>query len=508
MRPLPPIVLRICDLDGVAREHRCPTPKLQIGSHPSTGLTFSGRGVADYHCALESTYDGYILRDRGSGSGTFVNNERLTEPRNVRPGDRIYIGQYQLELLPPPAAPVLVRPPPPRTHRRPSVALGSVAILALSFAALWLARPVVAPDPAPTIPPLAAAPQVPAAPGPPVQARPRRLVQHEVIPGETIADIAARYDVSPPRLIADNDLNPDAPLTPARVLHVEAVEAVDPPLPRLRLVHRVEPGDTWTSLGERFGVDVELLRRFNPTLGEDLAAATEFILWVDPQIESRHDEPVRVHFPVVGDARSVGTPSSGRLERGLRLPASLEYQSVRPKFQYGSSHTIEHLRTAIARFRRLYRYDGVVVVSDLSAAGGGPLSPHGSHQSGRDVDVWLPALKGTYQSRHLAEDRKPRDVEINWFAAWGLVESLLATGQIQYIFLDSSLLPNLYRAGKRMGAAPEHLAAIQWQPPGQPGARHDAPVRHAANHVGHFHVRFKCGPADDRCTNRAAVEAP
>ena len=521
--PSPPISLRIADLAGGTRELVWPRAKLQIGSHPSSDLVLPGRGVAEYHCALESTPTGHVLRDRGSRTGTFVNSERLTEPRALQPGDRIYIGEYQLELVPTAVAvteplPVVPSRPLPararvRGYRGPAIVVALLAIAGWVAWALWAGWSTAGPRTPVTTRAarsVAEAAVQPAAPTPPP--RPRTVVRHEVIPGETIADIAARYGVSASRLIDDHGLNPDVPPPPGTEL---VFEAIDPPLPRLRLRHVLAPGDTLTGIGERFGIDVELLRRYNPQLGAaaELVPGEQLVIWVDPQIERRHDEAVRLSFPVAADALSIGAPTLGSLERGIQLPASPYYERVHPALQYGSSHAIQHLQTAIARFRQLYRYQGVLVVSDLSKNGGGPLPPHKSHQAGRDVDIWLPALKGTYQRRHLADDRKPKFAEINWYAAWGLVESLLATGEVQYVFLDISLHPRLHEAGQRLGAAPDMLAQLQWQPPDADPelarrARYNAPVRHAAEHNGHIHVRFRCGPNEPRCTHKVDVEDP
>jgi LysM repeat protein len=514
----PPISLRIADLTGGTRELIWQRPKLQIGSHPTSDLVLPGRGVAEYHCALEATPGGPVLRDRGSRTGTFVNSERLTEPRALRPGDRIYIGEYQLELLvsaepEPPTAVTAVLPALPRAPTRARRRGPALAVLLLGLAgAAWFAwaaattgepRTPVTTRAARSAAEPAVLPAI-ATPAP----RVKTVVHHEVIPGETIADIAARYGVSASRLIDDHGLNPDVPPPPGTEL---VFEAIDPPLPRLRLRHVLEPGDTLTGIGERFGIDVELLRRYNPDLRDELVPGEQLVIWVDPQIERRHDEPVRLSFPVATDALSIGAPTSGSLEHGIQLPASDQYERVHPALQYGSSHAIAQLQLAIAGFRQRYRYAGVLVISDLSQEGGGKLPPHSSHQSGRDVDIWLPALKGTYQRRHLAEDRKPRHAEINWYAAWALVESLLATGQVQYIFLDQTLLPSLYRAAERLGAPPELLTQIQWQPEGTDPllaqrARYHAPVRHADAHTGHIHVRFKCGPLETRCTQKADAE--
>jgi LysM repeat protein len=518
MQP-PAIVLRLRDIRGCDREFAWPEPKLQIGSHPTSGLVLQGRGVSEYHCALERTRSGYVLRDRGSRAGTFVNSERLTEPRTIHPGDRIYIGEYELELGAPPPTPeptvIAFVAPPPAPHRsRRRLALAAVLTVgAALLAALWPR----APQPPATATSTAAPAPTPTAVTPPLPpAQPQRAasvrkirVQHQVVPGETVAEIAERYNVSASQLIRDHDLNPDQPPPPGTLL---GFLAVDPPLPKLRLAYTTERDDTWQLLAERFDVGVEQLRRANDHLHGRLHAGDHLKIWVNPQIELRRDEVVRVAFPVPSGARSIGSPGKGQLDGGIQLPPSAHYERVNPRLHFATGHTLKHLQQAIARFRQLYRYKGVLVISDLSQQGGGPLPPHKSHQSGRDVDIWLPALKGTFFPRDLKNDRKPRNEEINWYAAWGLVESLLSTGQIKYIFLDSALHPRLYAAASSMGADPELRAEIQGRPDDDPDlvarTRLRATIRHADGHTGHIHVRFECPPDDDVCTNRDTAEDP
>lgn len=493
------ISLRISSLDGAAREQSWSTAAVRIGSDPASDLVVSGRGVAAHHCVLEHTAAGVVLRDLGARA-TFINSEPLDHPRVVRAGDRIYVGEAALELVAARSpAPRTTAPAPPRA--RPLAVLG---LAAAGLAVFVLARPP-APPPAPSPPARPAVLQPSPAPPPEPEPEPEPptrepvTVHHEVIPGELLADIAARYHVSVQGLARSNHLSPDVPPPEGTVLEFMAL---DPPLRKLRLRHTVEAGDTWAGLSERFDLDVELLRRYNQGIRGELVPGSEFIVWVDPHISRRRDVPGYSQFKISPDARSVGAPSGGSLERGIQLPPSSHYERIYPDLQYGSSHTIEHLQRGIAMFRQRYDYEGVLVVANLSHPAGGPFHPHQSHQSGRDVDIWLPALKGTYQAKHLKTDRKPKFAEINWFAAWGLVESLLATGEVKYVFLDSSLLPTLHAAAAEMGAPPDMLAKIQLDPSSS------APVRHAAAHTGHFHVRFRCGQSDLRCSERPEIEEP
>jgi hypothetical protein len=110
----------------------------------------------------------------------------------------------------------------------------------------------------------------------------------------------------------------------------------------------------------------------------------------------------------------------------------------------------------------------------------------------------MPTLRGVYKSSYLEKDRKPRPNEIDWFATWGLVRALIDTGQVVHIFLEYELQAKLHHAAKTMGATDEELEKALQYPRGNwaPGI-----VGHSAGHVGHIHVRFKCGPLDQQCGN-------
>jgi hypothetical protein len=89
--------------------------------------------------------------------------------------------------------------------------------------------------------------------------------------------------------------------------------------------------------------------------------------------------------------------------------------------------------------------------------------------------------------------------EIDWDATWALIEALIETNQIQYIFLEYSRQKRLYAAAKRAGVAKSRLA--KWiQYPNKPKTNNGI-VRHAEGHTAHIHVRFNCGPTEDRCVS-------
>jgi len=153
---------------------------------------------------------------------------------------------------------------------------------------------------------------------------------------------------------------------------------------------------------------------------------------------------------------------------------------------------------ALASFRNRSGYRGELVVGDLSQAGGGSYGPHRSHQSGRDVDLWLPISGGAYRRgcvRCGTDLCRPEPHEVDWRATWQLVQALAARGSAQDIFLAWQLHPQLRRAASELGAPePELDRTIQ-----HPVRGRATLVKHAAGHTHHLHVRFRCPANDPGC---------
>ncbi len=336
----------------------------------------------------------------------------------------------------------------------------------------------------------------------------RKWIRHEIIPGETLQDIADRYGVYRKSLIRWNKMDPDRPrLYAGKTLKVYA-EHVPPE--RVEISYVVKYGDTWAKIAEAHGIEESDLRRWNLKVPRRFKAGTKLVVWLEP--EDLEEEP---EFALSGGgeqgeaaiekndallplekfstrSESVGSPNSGRISNSTQLPENPPlYTRLRPEEAYASSHTIATLQLAVARWRRDSGYLGKLVIAALSKRGGGRLSPHKSHQSGRDVDIRMPVKKGVKGS--LAENAS----QVDWDATWGLVRALLETGQIQYIFLSYERQPYLYKAAKRAGASKDELE--KWIQYPRKNHTNNGVVRHAKGHTAHIHVRFHCGPKEPRC---------
>ncbi len=193
-------------------------------------------------------------------------------------------------------------------------------------------------------------------------------------------------------------------------------------------------------------------------------------------------------------ASSVGAPNDGRLKGGVRLPAEGPGFLRRKRgSQWGTDETIALTTWAAGRMAEAFPGTAPLVVGDISRAKGGRIRPHRSHQSGRDVDIAFPEKGNRDRTRF---NGKLRAGGVDFDKAWFVLESLLLTDRVEYIFADRKLLGPLAKAARRAGWPESELDPLILMP-GEKGYR--GIIRHAPGHGAHFHVRFKCPEGDDAC---------
>lgn len=70
-----------------------------IGRSPACTLVLEDEYASSRHAALSPQADGWWIEDLSSRNGTFIDDERLTGPHQLKVGDVIRIGQTTLELV-------------------------------------------------------------------------------------------------------------------------------------------------------------------------------------------------------------------------------------------------------------------------------------------------------------------------------------------------------------------------------------------------------------------------
>jgi len=77
---------------------------VEVGKLPGSDLQLTGERVSRTHCRLTPTPDGWRIDDLASTNGLFVNGRRVGAAR-LRLGDKVRIGEYELEWASPEPAP-------------------------------------------------------------------------------------------------------------------------------------------------------------------------------------------------------------------------------------------------------------------------------------------------------------------------------------------------------------------------------------------------------------------
>ncbi len=341
-----------------------------------------------------------------------------------------------------------------------------------------------------------------------------RWIKVEVIGGDRLEEIAQRYGVSRSSIIRWNKLDEKKPfIRKGQELRVRTDRDV---APREKITYAVQKGDTWGKIADQHGVDVDRLHLWNRKVPTRFKAGEKLVVYVEP-LPVADDEVIAAGatarsgkdgamtgrgsanaraaaIPLAKirmDSRSTGRPNRGHIQNSVQIPENPKLYTLRnPDQSYGSSHAIMQLQSGFANFRRDYHYAGQIYIGDMSKKGGGRLSPHSSHQSGRDVDIRLPVVAGVKGPASSVS-------EVDWDAAWALIKSIVDTGEVEYVFLTHDRQKQLYAAARRAGESKASLARYM-QYPNPPKTNHGI-VRHSKGHTVHFHVRFHCGPKESQC---------
>jgi serine phosphatase RsbU (regulator of sigma subunit) len=94
--------LRVSDPQQQTRDCRVGPAGLLIGRSSAVQLVLEGDGVSRRHASLESTPQGWSIRDLNSRNGTRINGQPITQ-HTLQPGDVIEISSYRLWLVGQPA---------------------------------------------------------------------------------------------------------------------------------------------------------------------------------------------------------------------------------------------------------------------------------------------------------------------------------------------------------------------------------------------------------------------
>jgi penicillin-insensitive murein endopeptidase len=172
-------------------------------------------------------------------------------------------------------------------------------------------------------------------------------------------------------------------------------------------------------------------------------------------------------------------PNNGRLINGVRPKDDKSFEVVTPDFAWGTAETIAYLELAVTVVHQEHPDTEPLHVGHISKPDGGHLSPHLSHQSGRDVDL------GFYYKNKRAWYRRATWDTFDTERNWTLVKALITRTDVDLILLDRSLQVLLRKHAQSLGEDKLWLHRIF-----SGSADRPAIIRHARGHSTHLHVRF------------------
>ena len=132
-----------------------------------------------------------------------------------------------------------------------------------------------------------------------------------------------------------------------------------------------------------------------------------------------------------------------------------------------------------------------IVVGDLSTRWGGPMFGHKTHDRGIDADLSLFTRGG----RTVRGFEDVPSTQLDAAAVWTVIETLIDSGNVQFILLDQGHIDRLARHLERdKGWSRADIAAVLLpRDSGVPWSARGV-VRHAPNHSSHLHVRVTPAP--------------
>jgi penicillin-insensitive murein endopeptidase len=146
---------------------------------------------------------------------------------------------------------------------------------------------------------------------------------------------------------------------------------------------------------------------------------------------------------------------------------------------WGTTETLAYLTAALQKVHAEAPGTPPLYLGDISAERGGPLAPHVSHQSGRDVDI------GYFYRRSERWYRRGNAQNLDVAKNWAFVRALVTETDVELILIDHSIQALLREHALKRGEDPRWVKSLF-----SGEGNHRPLIRHARGHATHLHVRF------------------
>jgi penicillin-insensitive murein endopeptidase len=178
-------------------------------------------------------------------------------------------------------------------------------------------------------------------------------------------------------------------------------------------------------------------------------------------------------------AMSLGNPSAGLLLNGVQATKNDFLDPVSPGAAWGTEETLSYLERALRKVHEEIADTPPLPLGDISVEKGGPISPHVSHQAGRDVDI------AYFYRKDARWYRRGNAQNLDLARNWAFIRALVSETDVEMILIDNSIQGLLREHALSIGEDAVWVDSIFR---GGGGLR--PLIRHARGHATHIHVRF------------------
>jgi LysM repeat protein len=332
----------------------------------------------------------------------------------------------------------------------------------------------------------------------------RAKTSHVVSAGDTLWGISKSYGCEVKALRQVNSLGGEH-LNIGQELQIPSCEkrrvVVAPEGLRLKdelVTHQVVAGDTLGKIATRYRSSIEDIQERNQL--DDTTIVIGGRLLVKPESSAAAAKTVVTSKSLAVVGQSVGLPHKGRLKKAIKLAQGKGYYIRRPHRSFGASHTVGYVKSSLAQMRKRFPNSHDLAIGDLSARGGGKITMHASHQSGRDVDIgfYFKTKPKGYPESFIVANRKNIDFEASWALLTQFTDLANKPDGVDRIFMSYSSQKMFYKLARKHGVPKRKLKRIFQYPDGR--WAQSGIIRHEPGHDEHIHVRFKCPPKDKGCS--------
>ncbi len=177
---------------------------------------------------------------------------------------------------------------------------------------------------------------------------------------------------------------------------------------------------------------------------------------------------------------ALGAPNAGALINGVQMPKSDKWIVQDPSCAWGTQETIDAIAKSIEKVYAEHPGSPPLAIGHISSKKGGHLSPHKSHQSGRDVDL------GYYHAPPKSVFVRATENNLDLQRTWALVKVIVTETETDLVLIDTGIQRILAKYALAHGEDEAFVDRVF-----QVRDKHPSPlVRHARGHGNHLHVRF------------------